>query len=121
MEWLAFIVSISIIVIGYLMMKYHMLEKAMTKLLDEFLNRYNDHFYQMSERLEYDLQSRMIDVYNQHYDDFQKISYQTVEIKELLIEIRKLSDTRLKNEKEIQRLKSMLDRNERKNINADKK
>lgn len=121
MEWLAFIVSIVIIVTGYLIMKYHMLEKAMIKLLDEFFDRYNDNFDRMSDGMYSNFDNVIANVYKQHSDDFNKIVYQTVEIKALLIEIRKLSDTRFKNEKQIQRLKSILDRQERKNNKEDEK
>lgn len=118
MEWLAFIVSIALIVTGYLVMKYHMLEKAMIKLLDEFLDRYNDHFDRMSDSMYSNLENVMANVYQQHSDDFEKISYQTVEIKALLIEIRKLSDRRLKNEQQIQSLKAILERHYNKDTSS---
>lgn len=115
MEWVAFVVSLAVITCAYVILQFQRIEKDMMQKVDEFLRGYSVEYDDMSQLLKSDLQSKMHAVYQAHQDDFNKIWLQTNRIKELLHEIRTLSDTREKNENQIIALKVMLERCERKN------
>lgn len=115
MEWVAFIVSMAVITCAYVVLQFQRIEKDMMQKVDEFLKGYSVEYDDMRQLLKADLQAKMHAVYQVHQNDFNKIWLQTDRIKELLHEIRTLSDAREKNENQIIALKSMLERCERKN------
>jgi predicted nucleic acid-binding OB-fold protein len=114
MEWVAFVVSLAVITCAYVVLQFQRIEKDMMKKVDEFLRGYSVEYVDMSQLLKSDLQSKMHAVYQVHQDDFNKILHQTDRIKDLLHDIRSLTDTREKNENQIIALKVMLERCERK-------